>query len=135
MAQVHEGVAALFGYSVDCDAPLSRAGAGPNGRGTLRIHSTPEELLARDGELVSWAERDGAEFARATSGDDLLVWCSVTGSYAIQAAGPEIVTRRTGEHEHWEHRLGATIVPLALAERGDLALHAAAVVDDGKAVL
>ncbi len=135
MPQVHEGVAALFGYSVACEVPLPRARTGPNGRGALRIRCTPEELLARDGELVSWAERDGAQFALATSGGDLLAWCSVTGSYAIRAAAGEIVTQRTGEREHWEHRLGATIVPLALAERGDLALHAAAVVEGGQAVL
>jgi hypothetical protein len=135
MPQVHKGVAALFGYSVDSEVPLSRAGTGPNGRGALKIRCAPEELLAREGELVSWAEHDGAQFALATSGEDLLVWCSVTGSYMIRAAAGEIVTQRTGQREHWEHRLGATIVPLALAERGDLALHAAALVDGGKAVM
>ena len=138
MPQVRRGAVTdpvLFGYSVGSDVHLPRARPGPDGRGTLRIRCSDDDLLARQGDLVSWAERDGIEFGLATSGSDLLAWCSVTGSYVIRGSDAEIITHPTGALEHWEHRLGATIVPLALAERGDLALHAAAVLDRDRAVL
>jgi hypothetical protein len=125
----------LFGYSIASDRELPRAGGGPDGRGSLTIRCTEQDLLAREGDLVSWDDREGTQFGLATSGPDLLAWCSITGSFVVSGERGEIVTRPTGEPEQWEHRLGATIIPLALAERGDLALHAAAVVHAGRAVL
>ena len=125
----------LFGYAIEGDVDLTRARPGPNGRGRLTIRRTDEELLSRTGELVSWDETEGTQFALATAGGDLLAWCSITGSYLVCGPQAEIVARPSGAHEHWEHRLGSTIVPLALAERGDLALHASALAEEGRAVL
>jgi hypothetical protein len=126
---------ALFGYSIESDFSLARARPAPNGRGTLEIRRATTDLLARSGEFVSWDEQDGLEFALATSGADLLASCSVTGTYLLRGAKRQIITQPAGATDHWEHRLGATIVPLLLAEHGDLALHAAAVVDRDRAIV
>jgi hypothetical protein len=65
----------------------------------------------------------------------LLAWCSSTGSYSVDGRRGLIEAHPSGSAELWEHRIGSTIVPLLLAEQGDLALHAAAVVGEGGAVL
>ena len=125
--------ATLFGYAINSDLPLIRTADGPGERGVLRVRRSHSDLRAREGELVSWDELDGIEFALATSGPDLLVWCSATGSYLIR--GDELLTCPAGHPNDWEHRIGSTILPLMLTERGDLALHAAAVVEGGEAIL
>lgn len=126
---------ALFGYSIESDFRLARTRGGPCDRGVLQVRRAACDPLQRDGELISWIDEDGVQFALAASGEDLLVWCSVTGSYLIRGADGQIHSQAAGGPESWEHRLGSTIVPLLLAERGDLALHAAAVLEAGRAVL
>jgi hypothetical protein len=125
----------LFGYEIATDFPLARGRNGPSVRGRLEVRATRADPLERQGELVSWMDRDGAQFALASCGKTLLAWCSETGSFLIDGPGGVIEAQPSGSADAWEHRLGSTIMPLLLAERGDLALHASAVVADGEAVL
>jgi hypothetical protein len=65
------------------------------------------------------------------------VSCSASGDFLVDAAGGAVLTSGgNGSPAMWEHRLVATAIPLLLAERGDLVLHASGVVDgDGRGVL
>jgi hypothetical protein len=104
----------------------------------LTIDVAREALLDRHGELVAWAEGDaGGVFATAATGDGLVVSCSVTGSYLLRADPARVVVEPAPGILPWrlEHRLLSTIVPTLLADRGDLMLHASAVVARGRAVL
>jgi hypothetical protein len=131
-------LASVYGYEVRSELDLERlrGAAGPRGRLTFAVAGEP--VLDRPGELVAWAEgEDGAVFATAATGDGLVVSCSVTGSYLLRADSAWIgVEPAPGIAPAWlEHRLLSTIVPTLLADRGDLMLHASAVVAGGRAVL
>ena len=126
--------AALYGYAIEAPFPLRRARSAPSMRGCLRIEEGTD-LLERDGELVSWSDTGGSQFALAASREELLAWCSSTGAYVLDGPRGRIIVDRHGDSEGWEHRFGSTMVPLMLAERGDLALHAAAVADAGRAII
>jgi hypothetical protein len=123
----------VYGYSVESTFPLSRLRDDPGPRGTVRVVPAADPLLDRPGELTAWSD-DG--FALARSSGALLAWCSVTGSFLIDAAGGRIHAQPAdGTGPAWEHRLMAVAMPLLAAERGDLVLHASAVAADGRAVL
>lgn len=126
----------LFGYALETEMGMERARRGPGSRGTVRILPRQSGLLERQGELVSYAdEPDRLAFALADTSDGLVAWCEGSGAYLIDGAEALVRAEAAVATPVVEHRLGATIVPLLLAERGDLALHAAAVVADGRAVL
>lgn len=128
----------VYGYEVRSELELQRLRSAPGPRGRLTIDVAREALLDRHGELVAWAQGDaGAVFATAATGDGLVVSCSVTGSYLLRADPARVVVEPAPGILHWrlEHRLLSTIVPTLLADRGDLMLHASAVVADGRAVL
>jgi hypothetical protein len=93
-------------------------------------------LLDGTGELTAWQERPDSDsyFALARSNGSLIAACSSTGAYSIDPAAGTISVSGAGG-EDWEHRLGTTAVPLLLAERGDLVLHASAVLIEDRAVL
>lgn len=76
-------------------------------------------------------------FATAATADGLAVACSATGSYLLRPDPPAIEVEPVPGIAAWrlEHRLLSTIVPTLLADRGDLMLHASAVVAGGRAVL
>ena len=58
----------------------------------------------------------------------LVVWCERSGTFAMDVAAGAIETEvGPGGPAEWEHRLACVAIPLLLAERGDLALHASAV--------
>jgi hypothetical protein len=62
-------------------------------------------------------------------GDDMLVCCSATGQFLVDARRATVTAwHANGSIDAWEHRLVATALPLMLAERGDLVLHASGVV-------
>jgi hypothetical protein len=93
----------------------------------------------RDGTLVTWVEipHSPDHVVVFDLGDGLLVCCSATGDFLIDpAAGTVTGLRRNSSIDGWEHRLLATALPLMLAERGDLVLHASGVAaSDGRGVL
>jgi hypothetical protein len=124
--------ATLYGYEIDSDIPLPRARTGPASRGTLRVRATDEPLLDRRGSLVRY---DPAVWALARTDRGLLVWCPGTGSYHADVASGLIEVHADESYEGMvEHRTACLVIPLLLAERGDLALHAAVLARDGRAV-
>lgn len=124
--------ATLYGYSIESDIPLPRARTGPASRGTLHVRSTEEPLLDRRGRLMRY---DADVWALARTGRGLLVWCPGTGSYHADVEAGLIEVQPDERHEGFlEHRLACLVIPLLLAERGDLALHAALLADGGGAV-
>lgn len=131
-------MASVYGYEVRSELDLDRLRAAAGPRGSLTFAVAREPLLDRPGELVAWAEGEGgAVFATAATDDGLVVWCSTTGSYLLRAGSARVVVEPApGIVPSWlEHRLLSTIVPTLLADRGDLMLHASAVVAGGRAVL
>jgi hypothetical protein len=126
---------ALLGYAVETDFALPRARGGPTGRGTLTIAPATESILEREGELATLLDDPRAGTAVAIDGDRLVVWCSASGNYLLDPREGRVDVEPAGDADVWEHRLGSAMLPLLLSERGDLALHAAAIEEDGGAVL
>ena len=118
---------ALFGYAIDSDRPIHSARPGPADRGRLRIATTSAELLDEVGDLISWWDGYGVQFALARVPDGILASCSLTGTHRTSTRAGVVETRPRGDQESWEHRICATMIPLLLADRGDLSLHAATV--------
>jgi hypothetical protein len=124
---------ALYGYELASSHALHHGRSGPALRGRLRIELTDADLLQGHGELIAWSEEPEG-FAIFRVPDGLLVWCQAAGVYRIDADAGVITTSPRGASDVWEHRLSTTVLPLLLAERGDLALHAATVFDGPRAV-
>jgi hypothetical protein len=127
----------LYGFDVATDVPLARLrpGAGSRGLVTLTLASVGEPS---GGELVhEWVGPDGT-FRMHRVGDRLHCSCSLTGTFVVDAAAGSIQAQPEadrGTDGMWEHRMVGTAVPLLLAERGDLVVHAAAVETEAGAVL
>jgi energy-coupling factor transporter ATP-binding protein EcfA2 len=131
-------VGSVFGYELETELPLSRLREEPGIRGRLRLDLAREPILDCHGELTAWVDpEEGVPgFALARTSDGLVAWCSVTGSYLLRSgSGQAWVEPVRLPSPGWEHRLLSMALPLMLAERGDLVIHASAVVVNGRAVL
>jgi hypothetical protein len=126
----------LFGYEVvEAGLPLRRLRPDPGPRGRLVVRAG-ERLLETDGDLTAYDDTAGSLLALARAGDRVLMWCEVAGAFALHpGAGLVEAEPRGAPGDAWEHRLVATAVPLLLAERGDVVLHAGAVDAGGRAVV
>lgn len=97
------------------------------------MRRTDEPLLDRRGSLVRY-HADIWAVARTDGG--ILVWCPGTGSYHADVDAGVIEVQPDERQEGLlEHRVACLVMPLLLAERGDLALHAAVLARDGVAVV
>ena len=127
----------LYGFDVATEVPLARLrlDAGRRGLVILELARVGEPS---GGEVVHEWFGPGATFRMHRVGDRLHCSCSVTGSFVVDAAAGAIQAQPRadrGTDEMWEHRMVGTAVPLLLAERGDLVVHAAAIETDAGAVL
>lgn len=131
----------VFGYELDSQVPLPRARGAEGGRGTIRIRLEGPDFLDVPAEVTGVAVAEGppgtdpVALVSARAGEERIIGCTVTGGYRLDPARLRIGTAPTGPPEAWEHRLLAVAVPILLAERGELALHAAVVDIGGQAVL
>jgi hypothetical protein len=124
--------ATLYGYAIDSEVPLPRVRTGPASRGTIVVRTAGAELLERHARLVRY---DPSIWALARTDEGLLVWCPGTGSYHANVSRGIIEVHPDERVAGFlEHRLACLVMPLLLAERGDLALHAAVLARDGRAV-
>lgn len=117
---------------------LRRLNASTGERGLISVELVTDSALDWSGELTAWLEWpgvDGPSFALARTRAALLAWCSATGAYEIDSRAGRIRVASPRLDDSWEHRLGTMAIPLLLSERGDLALHASAVVTSPGAVL
>jgi hypothetical protein len=115
----------LYGYSIDTDVELERARAGIGPLGAIEVRRTDEPLLWRPGELLVCV---GRVWAIARVAEGLAVVCAASGEWILDHERGRILSRPGASTSvAWEHRLGSSIVPLLLAERGELALHAAVI--------
>ena len=133
-------MASAFGYEVRSHVPLLRARKSPGPRGTITVRQGPPEILDEPGDVIALdvSEAENGElitFAIARTGSRYLFACSITGGYRLDPEALEVVAAPKGPFDAWEHRLLAVAVPVMLAQRDDLGLHAAAVGTGETAVL
>ena len=125
----------LYGFDLATDVQLARLrlGAGPRGSLTLTLANVPEPT---SGEVVHEWFGPEVTFRMRRVGERLHCSCSVTGTFLIDAAAGSIEAQPLrGTDDMWEHRMVGTAIPLLLAERGDLVVHAAAIETDTGAFL
>lgn len=128
----------LFGHTVASELPLARLNPVPGVRGSLEVLRAVADPLDRHAELTAWSEQSGQRFAVARGSDgELVVACTATGSWLLEPPKGVIhaAPREGADPVAVEHRLVSAMVPLLLAERGDLVVHASAVETPSGAVL
>ncbi len=125
----------LFGYELRGGVRLRRARTGPADHGCLKLDGGGRELLSHAGELVYIVNTPAERTTVWRTGSGVLMSCSNTGSYLLDPRRRCVTFDGRPGGEAWEHRLVSTIVPLLLAELGQLALHACAVDGPAGAIL
>ncbi|HXR30239.1 MAG TPA: hypothetical protein VN752_03780 [Solirubrobacterales bacterium] len=127
----------LYGFEVESDLQLRRLNSAPGGRGKLKVEAA--ELPAADGEPVSTLTDDAGRCWYASYELDCnacLLQLPPTGSFLLEPEAGRIgVEAGSGDEELLEHRIASSAICTLLAMRGDLALHAAAVEVEGRAVV
>ena len=128
----------LFGHEVASELALERLNGVPGPRGRLEVRRAGADPLEAHAELTAWSEIEGRTFAVARRPrGELVVSCSVTGAWSADP-GEGVVEALPAPGvpaTSIEHRLVSVIIPLLLAERGDLVIHASAVDTEEGAVL
>jgi hypothetical protein len=123
---------ALYGHEMISDLPMERLRPGPAPRGPLVVRAADGPLPVPDGPPAFSA---GRRFRVYRHDGRITMWCGFTGVYDIDPAENEIAIASSAPSDAaLEHRLACIAIPMMLGERGDLALHASAVVCDGRAV-
>ncbi|MCY7302525.1 MAG: hypothetical protein LH654_05725 [Thermoleophilia bacterium] len=126
----------LFGYAVSSVFEHESLSSAPARRGTIEIgrrETVPLEA-ARVTHHHDGGGSDGLTIARDADGR-ILLDCSGAGGFQLDAGALRVLAdRREGSDDLWEHRLVTVVIPLLLADRGDVAIHAAGIAHRGRAV-
>jgi hypothetical protein len=129
----------LYGFEVKGDLPLQRLNSAAGTRGELVVEAAAEPLVPPAGEPAgSLVDDDGRRWFASyeLDGNDCLLQMPPTGSFLLQPAGRRIAVDSTdGDGELLEHRIASSAICTLLSMRGDLALHAAAVEADSRAIV
>ncbi len=129
----------LYGFEVKSDLPLRRLNAAAGTRGELTVEAVAKPLVAPDDEPAgSLVDDDGRRwFASYELGDGgCLLQMPPTGSFLLEPGDGRIaVDSSDGDAELLEHRIASSAICTLLSMRSDLALHAAAVEAEGRAIV
>jgi len=128
----------LYGFEVKSDFPLRRLNSAPGTRGELVVERLGELVAPEREPTGSRVTDDGyCWFAsHELNGDECLLQMPPTGSFLLQAPGRRVgVDSSDGDAELLEHRIASAAICTLLSMRGDLALHAAAIEADGRAII
>jgi len=129
----------LYGFEVESELPLQRLNGATGTRGALTIERAPKpfELPERDPDGVLEDDEGRRWYASYDLGDGRCLICMPpAGSFVLDAPSGQVLVEDGGfDDELLEHRIGSSVICTLLAERGDLALHAAAVEVGGAAVI
>lgn len=127
----------LFGFAVVADPGIPTASfqtGAVNSRGRLRL-VRGTGAVPRGGGVVHRVSDDRGEMRILRLGRRLRIECSATGDFLLDPeAGEVTVWAATDNAEALEHRMASLVLPVLLSERGDIAVHASAVVCGDKAV-
>ncbi|HEU4736794.1 MAG TPA: hypothetical protein VFS48_07200 [Solirubrobacterales bacterium] len=129
----------LYGFEVKSDLALRRLNSAAGTRGELVVETTVEPLVAPAGGPVgSLVGADGRRwFASYELGNgSCLLQMPPTGSFLLEPGAGRVAVESSDEDaELLEHRIASSAICTLLSLRGDLALHAAAVEADGRAIV
>jgi hypothetical protein len=129
----------LYGFEVKSDLPLSRLNSAVGTRGELVVESAAEPLVAPAAEPAgSLVGADGRRWFASyeLENGSCLLQMPPTGSFQLEpSAGRIAVAAADEDAELLEHRIASSAICTLLSMRGDLALHAAAVEADGRAIV
>jgi hypothetical protein len=130
----------LYGFEVESELPLRRLNTAAGTRGDLRIELAAESLTPPTGlEPVACLEDErGRRWYASYELDEerRLLEMPPTGSFLLEPRSGRIAVERTDEDEELlEHRIASSAICTLLAEREDLALHAAGVEHEGRAIV
>jgi len=132
-------MSSLYGFEVKSDFPCQRLNSAAGTRGELVIEAAVEPLVPPAGEPAGeLVGADGKRWYASYELDDgdCLLQMPPTGSFLLAPARGRITVEPTdGDVELLEHRLASSAICTLLSLRGDLALHAAAVESDGRAIV
>jgi hypothetical protein len=132
-------MSSLYGFEVKSDLPLRRLNSAAGTRGELVIEAAAEPLAAPPGEPAgSLIDDDGRLWFASyeLENGDCLLRMPPTGSLLLRPRAGRIAVESTdADAELLEHRIASSAICTLLSLRGDLALHAAAVEADGRAIV
>ena len=128
-------VGACYGYGIrsHLDIPFLRSGTGA----PLSVTAAPSGEEPRAKPLLDWRPRPGHGFsARMYERDGIYeYWVDGLGRYRIDPAGGQLTVPREGDTVSRAARALGVPLALCLTSAGGVALHAAAVEVDGRAVV
>lgn len=128
----------LYGFEIESELPLRRLNASAGTRGTLALDVAPAPLVApaREPDGVLEDERDRWYASYELEDGGCLLQLPPTGSFLLDpAAGRVAVDSVDGDLDLLEHRIASSAICTLLSLRDDLALHAAGVEAEGRALV
>ena len=135
----YDRMGSLYGFEVESELPLQRLNWATGTRGALTIERAPQpfELPERDPDGVLEDDQGRRWYASYDFDDGRCLMCMPpAGSFVLDVPNGRVLVEDGGtDEELLEHRIGSSVICTLLAQRSDLALHAAAVEVEGAAVI